>query len=203
MNDGQDIGQDRTQDPDRTAAEGVLPPPEPLLTIAHAARRLGVDPKQVRRYADKLTGQDRTPIGQSPVRVRLSAVQALRDGVKSEAESRKDSEQDIGQDTAGQRQDSPAESVLPEHSHGSLPALVYQQRVADLETMNSELKADKERLYGLLETAQANLAREQALRSLPAPQAAEMEVRTTTSAAGLESFWVRLIHLFIHGKHEK
>ncbi len=200
MNDGQDIGQDRTQDPDRTAAEGILSPPEPLLTVAHAARRLGVDPKQVRRYADKLTGQDRTPVGQSPVRVRLSAVQALRDGAKAGAEDRKDSGQDIGQDTAGQGQDTTAESVLPEHSLGLLPVLVYQQRVADLEAMNSELKADKERLYGLLETAQANLAREQALRSLPAPQAAEVEAGNTLPAEGIEGIWARLMRLFVHGK---
>lgn len=192
MNDRQDTGQDT----DRTVAEGPAQAPEPLLTVAHAARRLGVDPKQVRRYADKLTRQDRTPIGQSPVRVRLSAVQALRDGAKLEAEARKDS----GQDTSGQGQDTSAESVLPGHSPGLLPALVYQQRIADLETMNSELKADKERLYGLLETAQANLSREQALRSLPAPQTTEMEAGNTVPAVGIEGIWARLMRLFVHGK---
>jgi len=43
---------------------------------------------------------------------------------------------------------------------------ISQQRISDLEAMNAELKAEKERLYALLETAQANLAREQEIRSL-------------------------------------
>ncbi len=67
--------------------------------------------------------------------------------------------------------DGDADTVLPEDtvSAVTLPAIVYQARIMDLEAMNAELRADKERLYRLLEMAQANLAREQALRSLPAP----------------------------------
>ncbi len=169
MNDGQDIGQETDRTPENgpvRAPDEPLVTEEKLLTVAEAARRLRVDPKQIRRYADKLTGQDRTPADVSPLRVRLSAVEALREGAKSEASSEKDIGQDRTQVTDRTEQDSSSGKA----ESGLLPALVYQHRMGDLEVQIAELRDDKERLYGLLEMAQANLSREQALRSLPAPE---------------------------------
>ena len=163
-----------------------------LLTVAEAARRMRIDPKQVRRYAGKLRTQDRTPLGQSPLRVRLSALIALRDAPIHDGGSQKDIGQDkdrtpgrTGQDTPQEEAEgTPAGETVPAVL-GTVPAALYQHRIADLEAQNAELKADKERLFGMLETAQANLAREQALRSLP-PPASEV-----TEAAAVP-WWVRL-----------
>ena len=141
-----------------------------LLTVAEAARRMKIDPKQVRRYAGKLRTQDRTPIGQVPLRVRLTALIALRDTPVCEDRSRKDKDRTQG----GTGQDTPTEEDAGTAALGTVPAVLYQHRIADLEARNAELRADKERLYGLLETAQANLAREQALRSLPPPEQAQI-----------------------------
>ena len=145
-----------------------------LLTVAEAARRMKIDPKQVRRYAGKLRTQDRTPIGHVPLRVRLSALIALRDDPIREDSSRKDIGQDKDRTQGRTGQDAPAEEDAGAASLGTVPAVLYQHRIADLEARNAELRADKERLYGLLETAQANLAREQALRSLPPPEQAQI-----------------------------
>ena len=167
-----------------------------FLTVAEAARRMKIDPKQVRRYAGKLRTQDRTPLGHVPLRVRLSALIALRDDPIREGISQKDIGQDKDRTPGRTGQDTPPEEAEGTSAGGTLPAVLYQHRIADLEAQNAELRADKERLYGLLETAQANLAREQALRSLPPPEqaqiaptvgeAVEAEEAITESAAGPE-----------------
>lgn len=145
-----------------------------LLTVAEAARRMKIDPKQVRRYAGRLRTQDRTPVGHVPLRVRLSALIALRDDPIHEGGSQKDIGQDKDRTPGRTGQDTPPEEAEGTGSLGTVPAVLYQHRIADLEAQNAELRADKERLYGLLETAQANLAREQALRSLPPPEQAQI-----------------------------
>ena len=145
-----------------------------FLTVAEAARRMKIDPKQVRRYAGKLRTQDRTPLGHVPLRVRLSALIALRDDPIREGGSQKDIGQDKDRTPGRTGQDTPTEEDAGAGSLGTVPAVLYQHRIADLEARNAELRADKERLYGLLETAQANLAREQALRSLPPPEQAQI-----------------------------
>ena len=173
-----------------------------LLTVAEAARRMRIDPKQVRRYAGKLRTQDRTPTGHVPLRVRLSALIALRDAPIHDGGSQKDTGQDIGQDrdrTPGRtRQDTPREEAegaptgeTVQAVLGTVPAALYQHRITDLEAQNAELKADKERLYGLLETAQANLSREQALRSLPPPEQA-LSAPTVVGGSKEAGSWARV-----------
>lgn len=48
-----------------------------LVTIAEAAKALGIDQRQVRRYAGQVRTEDRTPTDIRPVRVRLSSVRVL------------------------------------------------------------------------------------------------------------------------------
>lgn len=57
---------------------------EALVPVATAARELGVDARQVRRYAARLQPPDRTPDGTTPLRVRVEAVRALRSAQKDE-----------------------------------------------------------------------------------------------------------------------
>lgn len=52
--------------------------PDEWVTVAECARRLGIDQKQVRRYAGRLADTDRTPADTSPMSVRLSAVVSIR-----------------------------------------------------------------------------------------------------------------------------
>ena len=177
-----------------------------LLTVAEAARRMKIDPKQVRRYAGKLRTQDRTPIGHVPLRVRLSALIALRDAPIHDGVSQNYMGQDkdripgrTGQDTPQEEAEGTPGGETVQAVLGTVPAALYQHRIADLEARNAELRTDKERLFGLLETAQANLAREQALRSLPAPANEVTETTAVAEAAAGEEkqaaavpWWVRL-----------
>lgn len=49
-----------------------------LVSVEEAARVLGLHPRQVRRYAEKLNPPDRTPDRTRPLRVKLEAVEQLR-----------------------------------------------------------------------------------------------------------------------------
>lgn len=135
---------------------------EEMLTVAETARQLGIDPKQVRRYAEKLTGQDRTASGHVPLRVRLSAIAALRPSASPSEDAPPNAIPDSENTRDRTGQDTTEKMSL-------IPSEAYRQRVADLEAQNTDLRADKERLYRLLEQSQANLAREQSLRVLIAP----------------------------------
>ena len=84
---------------------------------------------------------------------------------------------------------------------GHLPLLALQI-LAEREARLTDKDAEIERLMrtltetqSALRLAQENLSREQALRSLPAPQAAEAEAVGTTPAGGIEGIWARLMHL--------
>ena len=89
---------------------------------------------------------------------------------------------------------------------GQLPPLAMQI-LAEREARLADKDAEIERLMrtltetqSALRLAQENLQREQALRSLPAPQAAEVEAGNTLPAEGIEGIWARLMRLFVHGK---
>jgi len=87
--------------------------PSEFVTIAEAARRLGIAPRQVRRYAERLKPEDtcRDTIGTGtgkdsvPLRVRFSAVIALRDEGKAQGQG-KDTTEDRDRDTVGTVEDS-------------------------------------------------------------------------------------------------
>lgn len=49
-----------------------------FVTIEAAAAALGLHPRQVRRYAEKLSPPDRTPDRTRPLRVKLDAIERLR-----------------------------------------------------------------------------------------------------------------------------
>ena len=68
------------------------------LTIAEAARRLGLDPTQVRRDSRRLDSKDRTGQDTSPMRLSLSALIALREE-KTKDRTKTGTGQDKRQDT--------------------------------------------------------------------------------------------------------
>ena len=102
--------------------------PDEWLSVSACAKRLGLHERQVRRYAERVKDTDRTPAGQLPLLVRVSAIQAMRDktvsgqsGVVSEAEST-----DTGQDTQ--------DSVRTEGSlNAQQIAVIYEGRLQDRE----------------------------------------------------------------------
>lgn len=63
-----------------------------LITIAEASKRMGVDPKQIRRWAARLPLTDRTPEAVSPLRVSLEGLTRVRDGNRSESPQNDQSE---------------------------------------------------------------------------------------------------------------
>ena len=148
---------------------------EEFVTISEAARRLGIAPRQARRYADRLPPQDRrepgdgdrdgeetgtgTTEGRSPLRVRYAALAALRESATA-ANGAKDTDGDRDRDTERTvLGDVPAVSPPP----GELSAAGYQAIIARQER-------EIEYLREALKREQENLAREQALRLLPAPE---------------------------------
>ena len=83
---------------------------EEWLTIAACAKRLALHERQIRRYAQRIKNTDRTPPGQIPLCVRVSAILAERDRTVF-ADTRIDVEtatQDARQDTQ--------DSVRPEQA---------------------------------------------------------------------------------------
>lgn len=154
------------------------------LTVAEAARRLGIAPRQVRRYADKLGTGDRdtggTSSGQgqgpSPLRVRFSAVAALRADGGTKGQSR-DTDRDKDRDTQGQSPGTP-EDTAPE---ATMPAMAFQRVIAEQAARIDSLERDKERLYNALQLAQENLKREQSLRLIGVERA---ELPAEASAQG-------------------
>lgn len=114
------------------------------VTIAEAARRLEIDPRQVRRYADKLRGtQDRTPSDTSPVRVRMRAIEALRNGFSVKL-STEDTLSGQGQDRTGHRA---GRSPLPDYA-----ALLSEKdaRIADLQEQLRERNQAESELRRLM-----------------------------------------------------
>ena len=112
------------------------------VTIAEAARRMGIDVRQARRYADKLIGtEDRTGQDTVPSRVLLSSMVSLRE---------KNSNLKIlvghrtGQGMTGQ--DTVLKSVLP-HSNDSAPSFTETDVLkSELERLQSEREKDAQEL---------------------------------------------------------
>ncbi len=170
--------------------------PEEWLTITQGAAQLGISERTLYRLlkSDNFAGRTLTEHRQTATGRRLTTLlpqgvvqeiaQAQRppaplpapSGGQIEPERENaDNNAANGDTNAGRTpadDDSAAIDSVPAAGTGLLPAVVYQARIADLEALNAELRADKERLYQLLEAASANLAREQTLRALPqAPDA--------------------------------
>lgn len=121
---------------------------EEWVTVAEAARRLGLHEKQVRRYASRLSEQDRTPAGQSPLRVRVSALSAARDKTHS-----KSVRLETGQDRTEEGQDA-QDTVRPELALTKEQLIVlYEGRIADkqqvIEAQSLHIETLKEQLFRL------------------------------------------------------
>lgn len=111
-------------------------------TIAEAARRLGISPRQVRRYADRLLGtEDRTPLGTVPVRVLISAVLRVKNEIAERGHQ-------LGTEDRTHR-DTTRDSVLSSvPSQGATPPLhetaLVTQLQSEIEFLRSELTAQRE-----------------------------------------------------------
>jgi hypothetical protein len=126
---------------------------EGFVTIAEASRRLGVDPRQVRRYVEKLPDSDKCPDtdrtrnGQPSTRVRFSALANLRGkGVSSSNNS--DIDRTLDKETVltetGQKEET--DRTLTGHLNDALRrAEVAEARAALLESETNFLRSALER----------------------------------------------------------
>lgn len=106
------------------------------LTVAEAARRLGLSDRHARRLTDRLADSDRLKEGTSPLKVRLSALAQLweREGPESERQTPSSSESD-------------SEAI----SRARL-----EERLDAAETLVVELREDKRHLQETLQREQEN-----------------------------------------------
>lgn len=159
----------------------------PLLTIAEAAAKLGISERSLYRLlkSDNYAARTVTERRQTVTGKRLSTflpAALFAEIAAAEIEKPTAANADnVDRGTAAEHRQnadrtpaSPAPVNVHAEAEGTMPAVVYQTRIAALEEQLLDLKADKERLYNLLEQSQANLAREQSLRLLAAPQAVDM-----------------------------
>jgi len=121
-----------------------------FVTISEAARALGVDARQVRRWVDRLEpkdkGQDtqRTHKGQPIVTVRLSAVEALQKG-DSRGEAPKDTTKGQARDT-GPRPVRVSDEMSLRLSEAEKRASALEVRAAVAEARAELLEAERDRL---------------------------------------------------------
>ena len=115
------------------------------LTVAEAARRLGLSDRHARRLVDRLDEADRLKTGTSPLRVRLAALAQLWEREDGESDSR----------TAA-----PPESEAESDSRASLADAVsrarLEERLEAAETLIVELRQDKRQLQETLTREQEN-----------------------------------------------
>ena len=149
-----------------------------FVTVTEAARRLDVDPRQIRRWLPLLSAKDtakdtqRTHKGQPVVTVRLSAVEAVREGRYGEASARggatptsKDRATDTQETRKGQARDvsfdpdkPPTNAAFADSPRFSVADLIAEKdaRIADRE---SEIQNLRGALTAAQETAKAALDR--------------------------------------------
>ena len=115
------------------------------LTVAEAARRLGLSDRHARRLVDRLDESDRLKQGTSPLRVRLAALAQLWEREDGESDS---------------RTPAPAESETESHSRTSLEDAVsrarLEERLEAAESLVGELRQDKRQLQEALTREQEN-----------------------------------------------
>jgi hypothetical protein len=140
------------------------------VTITEAAHRLGIHPRQARRYADRLKGtEDRTPEDASPVRVRLSSLMSLRNRA---------AEKETGQEGQGQdSEDSGRNRPLTEVEFLRAQLVQKDTQIAELHRL---MFADKAELSELRQRA-----------ALPPAPADEPTTTTTTVTRPWWAWWRR------------
>ena len=180
-------------------------PADEFVTVAEAARRLGIDPRQVRRYLPRLSPKDtaedtqRTHKGQSVVLIRLSAVEVLRkNGLSSPNAPKTQGTTDRTYQRTGQDTAKDTGNVLSDSEHTDYAVAVAQveelrARVGDLssalehereahrraETLHLGTMGELQRLQqraAELESQNAKLIESLPVTSEPAGQAPDMPV---------------------------
>ena len=154
------------------------------LTLAEVARRLGIHERQARRYANRLDEADRTVSGQKPLRVRVSAIQALRDRTPQTTVRL-----ETGPDRTEKRPDTP-DSVRPEEALTRRQAeMLYLQRLEALETQHQAAMQGKEEVIAEKDAR----IREQAERihELQEQIADARRLRDEALQAALRPWWKR------------
>ena len=169
-----------------------------LVTIAEAAAHLGIHEKRLRRLLTRTEYSGRTRTGTRTTRTGERRVCLLPTDLLTDIEARLLLEID-GQspDSDGDNEYGDADTDIgngPSPSEGTgtkvtgtrtaprqvVMSAFYERLLQEKEARIAELSTDKEQLYRLLGEAQANLAREQALRSLPMPATETLEHAVNT-----------------------
>lgn len=167
--------------------------PEEWLTIAQAAKRLGMAERQARRWAAKLVDGDRTldrtVTGRPRTLIRFSAL--------AEMERERTSVADTDR-TPGKTDRTSDRTVTGlGEPQATLPAVAYQRvmseqaaRIGELTTALEHEREQSRRMTEALQLAQENLQREQSLRLLSSPAADSAAAETTGEVK--EGWWARL-----------
>ncbi len=113
------------------------------MTVADAARTLGLSDRHARRLADRLSDDDRLKQGTSPLRVRLAALSLLWEReAQSDSRTQSAAESDTMADTA--------------HWEEAVSRARLEERLESAEAMVVELRDDKQRLQETLQREQEN-----------------------------------------------
>ena len=115
------------------------------LTVAEAARRLGLSDRHARRLVDRLDEADRLKQGTSPLRVRLAALAQLweREGGESDSRTPPHAESEIESDSRATIEDAVSRARL-------------EERLEAAESLVGELRQDKRQLQEALTREQEN-----------------------------------------------
>lgn len=188
-------------------------PDEGFVTVAEAAQAMGIDPRQVRRYADRLSETDRTPNGQRPLRVRLSVLLSYRSSNTESAKLDKKDQKDFGQDTfraaskcrkylSGTSEKMPASEDQPIPSEIDSSSALERRIAAAYEIALAERQARIDLLEGQLADARereltANNREKALLDALTRAQGIKLledssESKKAANPTTTDNFWIRL-----------
>ena len=117
------------------------------LTVAEAARRLGLSDRHARRLVDRLDDADRLKQATGPLRVRLAALAQLweREGGESDSRTPLRSESET-------ESDSPTPSAV----EAAVSRARLEERLEAAETLITELRQDKRQLQEAMQREQEN-----------------------------------------------
>ena len=115
------------------------------LTIADAARRLGLSDRHARRLVDRLDEADRLKQATGPLRVRLAALAQLWEREGGESDSRTPA-----------RVESDSESDSPSAVKDAVSRARLEERLEAAETLIAELRQDKRQLQDAMQREQEN-----------------------------------------------
>jgi hypothetical protein len=171
------------------------PPRADFVTVLECGRSLGISPRQVRRFAEKLgTGDraasNRTKGGQPILLVSLSAVRALLEREKSFGASPESAPKEAngtgeedGQEKRAKGQKRTGEGVTPLLAR----LTAAEARVVDLEAHLVKAEREAERFHGIAENAQRLADQAQRLHASDRAELEELRARLMIEAKPLAS----------------